>query len=117
MAVNITVEANINIPKNLAKINNDTFWRYAASEWHRLYSPFVPMQTGNLMEDVTIKPKEINHNAPYAKKLYNSNFNFRKDKHPMASGKWDKAAIPTQGEKLINSMQAYADSGKLELRK
>lgn len=53
--------------------------------------------------------------APYAVRNYNGNFNFRTDKHILASSKWDKAAEPTQKPKLVNFMQKYADSGRLKL--
>lgn len=96
--------------------NDRGFWTYAASEWHRLYSDYVPMDEGTLTNSVIIRPKEIEHTAPYAQYQYNgTNFNFRRDKHPKASAKWDQAAAATQLPNLASSMQAYIDSGRLKL--
>ena len=36
-------------------------------------------------------------------------------RHPLATAHWDKAAEPHQKPKLIQSMQAYVDSGRLNL--
>lgn len=109
--VTVSVVSNINIPRTLAKIDNDKFWTYAANEWWRLITPFTPMDTGTLFQSVDISPKTIFYIAPYAASVYNgSHINFRKDKHSQASAKWDKAAIPTQQDKLITALQKYADT-------
>lgn len=96
--------------------NDPAFWTFAATEWHRLYAPYVPMKEGFLTNNVIIRPKEIEHAVPYARRLYNgTNFRFSKNQHPNASAKWDKAAAATQLPKLISAMQAYIDSGRLKL--
>lgn len=96
--------------------NDSAFWTFAATEWHRLYAPYVPMKEGFLTNNVIIRPKEIEHAVPYARRLYNgTNFRFSKNQHPNASAKWDKAAAATQLPKLISAMQAYIDSGRLKL--
>ena len=112
-----TVDAAIHIEvnKHLNAVRSDAFWTYAASEWHRLYSPYVPMDEGMLMNTVVIRPKEIEHTVPYARRMYEGHFNFRKDKHPKASRQWDKAAAPTQAKSLKRSLQAYIDSGRIDL--
>ena len=108
-------EVKVNIPKHLAKVRDDKFWLYAAQQWHKLYSPYVPFREGVLMNTVRITPNQIEHYVPYAAYIYNGNFNFRKDQHPLASREWDKAAKPTQLPKLVKSLQAYADSGRLRI--
>ena len=101
-------EINIDISSNLKKVNNDAFWLFAANEWFKLISPFVPMDTGTLMESVHIKPGEIEYYQPYARRIYNGDYiNFRKDKHPLASAKWNIVAKPTEHPKLIKACQNY----------
>lgn len=107
----ITVTTDIDIPKAIKKINNDKFWTFAASEWHRLYAHYVPYRSGDLYKNVTIRPKEIEHNEPYAKEVYSTNKNYRKDHHALATCQWDKHATPTQGPRLIQSLQNYVDRG------
>ena len=99
------VTTDIDIPKAMKKIVNNEFWMFATSEWYRLISPYTPRDTGMLYQNVTIRPKEITYNAPYAKEVYTTNKRYRKDKNPMAVCYWDKKAIPTQGPKLIEAMQ------------
>lgn len=115
MKVTISITSNVDVKRKLAAVRSDPFWTFAASEWHKLYDPYVPMRTGMLKDTVIIRPKEIEHTVPYAHKMYEGHFNFRKDQHPKASRQWDKAARATQEPKLIRSLQAYIDSGRLDL--
>ena len=115
MRISLKVTSNIDIPAHMKPIREPAFWKYAASEWHRLYEPYVPMQTGMLKDTVDIRPNEIEHTVPYARYQYEGHFNFRKDRHPKASRQWDKAAKPTEEPKLIRSLQRYIDSGRVKL--
>jgi hypothetical protein len=118
MRITISVaNVSVAVDRITAKAENDpAFWTFAAEEWHRLYEPYVPMDQGVLKDTVTIRPKEIEHTAIYARYQYNGDgFNFRRDKHPKASAHWDQAAAPTQLPKLAQSMQNYIDSGRLNL--
>lgn len=136
--LSVTVsEIKIDIPKHLQTVRSDPFWTFAASEWHRLYAPFVPMDTGQLLRQVNIVPGQITHTAPYARyiyhgEIYGPNYPIRQGgrvvgyysprgrrkhptgrrmrfRNPQASARWDKAAEPTQRGKLIAAMQGYAD--------
>ena len=117
MKITISVdESGLRVAGIPPKIKNDTaFWTFAASEWHRLYSPYVPMDEGILTNSVDIRPGEIEHVVPYAHYQYTGHFNYRRDKHPKASAEWDKAAAPTEMRKLGSSLQNYIDSGRLKI--
>lgn len=107
----VTITTSVDIPRAIKKIDNDKFWIFAASEWHRLYDHYVPYRKGDLYRNVTIRPKEITHNVSYAKEVYFTNKNYRKDYHMFAACQWDKHAAPAQGSKLIQSLQNYVDRG------
>lgn len=93
-------------------MGNTRFWTYAATQWHRLYTPYVPMDTGTMTNTVSITPGQIEHTAPYAHYQYNgTRFNFRRDRHPKACAEWDKRAEATQGPRLISTLQAFIDRG------
>ena len=143
MGFGIKVEANINVSANLKKVKDPKLWEYGATEWWKLITPYVPMETGTLSESVKIKGHsgagEIEYFVPYAHYLYKgelmvdsetgssyarygakkvytgTDLQFSKDRHPLASKEWDKAAEPTQKPKLIDAMQDYVDSGRLNL--
>ena len=126
------------------KLENDrTFWTWAANEWAKLVQPYVPMESAKLRQTITIEPKTITYNEPYAHYqyegyVYESNNPItqngvrvgfsstpNREKHktgrrlkyktPKTSAKWDQAAAPTQLPKLASSMQAYIDRGRLKL--
>ena len=111
-------KVNVNYRGLAEQASNDRgFWTFAATEWHRLYKDYVPMREGFLTNNVIIRPKEIEHAVPYARRLYNGvGFRFSRNQHPKASAKWDQAAAPTQLPKLVSAMQAYIDSGRLKLK-
>ena len=117
MKLKVSLTSSVNAKEHSAAIANDSgFWLFAASQWHKLYSPYVPMDSGNLMGLVTIRPKEIVHNAPYAGRCYRgTRMAFRKDHHPLASAQWDKAARTTQLPKLVRTMRNYIASGRLKV--
>lgn len=111
----LSVEVRVDAQGIVRKLQADALWLHAAQEWHRLYEAYVPHDTGRLYGDVEITPGRIVHNAPYAAYVYGGRF-------PAGSGgrasrAWDRAAEPVQKPRLIASMQAFADSGGLELGK
>lgn len=139
----VTVEAHINIPADLKKVRDPKFWKFGANEWNKLIFPYTPMKTGTTAESVEIHGKngsgEIEYLEPnthylykgelmvdpetgsaYAragvkKKYAGKELNISTAEHSLASKEWDKAAEPTQKPKLINAMQGYIDSGRLNL--
>lgn len=115
MKISISTDININSKRISDRImKNDAFWTYAATEWYRLYTPYVPMKTGTLTNTVAITPGQIEHTVPYARYQYEgTHFNFTRTYHPKATAHWDKAAEPTQKPKLISSLQAYINSGRI----
>ena len=136
-------EFNINAARNRTKVINDWgLWMFAATEWHRLYMPYIPFDTGTLANTVVISPGCIIHTAPYAHyqyagKVYGPNYPVTESgrvvgyysppikrptgralqyhRNPLASKKWDKKAEATQKPKLISSLQRYINSGRLNL--
>ena len=134
---------NINIQGHLSKVRGETFWTYAASEWHRLYRPYVPFKEGVLYGSVNISggggTGSIEHTAPYAHYAYEglvmgpnvpisqggATVGFYSPTAPkhytggmlhfsgMGTRHWDEAARGTQLPALISSLQGFVDSGAL----
>lgn len=134
---------NINIQGHMNRVQGEKFWIYAASEWHRLYRPYVPFKEGILYLSVNISGGGgsglIEHTAAYAHYAYEGRvmgpnvpitqggaivgfFSPVAPKHytggmlhfsGTGSAKWDQAAKPTQFPLLIQSMQGFVDSGAL----
>lgn len=111
------------------EVTNDNFGRHIALEWSRLIRPYVPYATGQLQQNVTIKPFEITYDQPYAHYMYegilyvdpvtgssyaefgtekvptNKKLSYRKDHNPFATDHWDqKAARAGQLEKLYKTI-------------
>lgn len=144
MNIRIELESyHVNAARAKKKVMNDRgFWTFAATQWHRLYKPYVPFYTGKLANGVRYEPKCIEHVVPYAHyqytgEVYGPNYPITRSgrvvgyyspprKHPtgralqyphnpMASKEWDKKAEATQKPKLISSLQRYINSGRLNL--
>lgn len=73
MKIRLSVgDVNINVRGITDAAENDpAFWTYAATEWHKLYEPWVPATDAMLLyKQVQIRPKEIEHTVPYARYQY-----------------------------------------------
>ena len=89
---------------------DDEFGQYAAESWRKLIEPYVPYRTGRLCNDVTVKPFKIEYNAPYSGDVYNNvNMNFNKEKHPLATAKWDEVAAPAVKDWFVQDLQSFID--------
>ena len=108
--MNIRVESHINLTPAMKKIESNELWTLAANEWWKAYYDYVPNDTGNLRQNVTIKPKEITHNVPYASTIY---FGTRKGRAlHMKNGTrlWDVKAQQDKKDLLVvQSMQNWID--------
>ena len=104
-----TIKVNPKINTNLIskRLKNFRLENYAAKDLYKLYYPFIPMCTGRLAKNVTIRAGEIVHRMRYARFVYFSNRKFKKTFHPLASSRWDIAARPTRWKKLIAAVQKY----------
>ena len=56
MRIRFEIESvDVNPTRISNRIMKDSkFWTYAATQWHRLYLPYVPMDTGMLANTVVI---------------------------------------------------------------
>ena len=54
----------VDIKKHRKALQNADFWTRAAREWYKLYTPYVPMDTGRLLRDVRIGPGTIEPPRP-----------------------------------------------------
>ena len=96
--------------------DNVGLWTFAANTWYKLLEPFTPMDTGTLMKTVTIEPKKIHYMQEYAVYVYNGDgMNFQTTHHALACAHWDEAAAPMQKDKLVDAVQGYIDSGRLDI--
>lgn len=108
-------DVQVDVQAHLSAVRGGEFWQFAAERWHEAYAPYVPWDTGALYGNVEIAPGEIVHTAPYAQAVYEGDFDFRKDVHPFATGRWDLAAAETRLPLVVAAMQAYVDEGRLRI--
>ncbi len=105
-------DVNINADKICGRVLNRDVKLFAATTAHRLMFDYIPFVTGTLAESVNIYDEGtagvIHFTQPYAHRMYKGkDFNFTKDKHPLATAEWDKAAMKTKKQSLIQSIQNY----------
>lgn len=71
------------------------------TEVHREFAdtidPWVPYDTGELSQNLTIDASGVTYNADYAaKQYYGTEFHHKREHHPLASAKWDEVAMQTE---------------------
>lgn len=107
--------AHIDLQAWTDAVRSDDMWLFAAQQWHALYGPWVPFDTGALYQVVEFEPGQINHLVSYAQKVYEGDYNYQKDVHPFATRYWDLAAAETQLPLLVAALQGYVDEGRLKV--
>lgn len=95
-----------NINKTVDRIcRNDSLGQFMAQTCARYMDKFVPMDTGMLAQTFTTKPFEVVYEKPYARKLFfGEGFNFSKEKHPLATARWDKACSSANGQAIASEL-------------
>lgn len=81
------------VPIKLARVStNAALGAYASTQAARLMEPFVPMDTGALIESAgTSTPWIVTYDTPYARRqYYGVNHDFNHEKHPKARARWDE---------------------------
>lgn len=83
---------------------------FLANTAYKLMNDYIPMDTGSLAQTVDITPDYLHFKVPYAERMYEGDhLNFRKDKHPLATARWDKAMMDARGKELVKTVQNYMD--------
>lgn len=68
--MNINVSVKLDIKPAMKILGGDEFGKFAAHEWHRVITPYVPHREGNLERNVTYRPWEFEYNQPYSAYMY-----------------------------------------------
>lgn len=97
-----------NPSQTFRRIFDDTTMEYIHTRLHAFCSTFVPMDTGTLDQTVNITSDYVEYKVPYAHYQYEGdNFNFSKEKHPLASAHWEKAMMQAKGEDFAKDIEDY----------
>lgn len=82
--------------------------KYANTRLHAYCSPYVPMNTGYLDQTVDITTEYVHYKAPYAHKIWTGeDMKFSRDKHPLATARWERAMVISKGQQLANDISNY----------
>lgn len=83
---------DFNATKTAKRFADTKIQAFTAETIARYMNPYVPMRTGMLSQNYTIKmtePYGIEYQQPYAQKCYyGDHFRFRKEFHPKAQSRW-----------------------------
>ena len=91
--VKVDVSGVVNDINNV--INDDTTRTLIQARLAQVVFPYVPYDTGYLSEDsVEIEADGVVYTADYAwRQYYGTEFNHKRDVHPLATAFWDKVAM------------------------
>lgn len=108
MAVKMTLKLN-NIKGTSDRIlGSRAVGMFVSETCARYMAPYVPMDGGQLYQNYTAEPFKVTYNQPYASRQYHgTHFNFRKDKHPLATAEWDKAMLSVRRDELASEISAF----------
>lgn len=66
----VDVKVNLDMPRILSKLENDSFGLFLIHEWKRLINPFTPHREGILEDNVAYRPFEMTYMEPYSHYMY-----------------------------------------------
>ena len=115
MEGNITVKCHFEkVPLKIKRIcSNRSVGLFVASTCERHMNPYVPMDTGMLSQNTIVEPFKVTYNQEYAKRcFYGWDLNFRKEKHPLATSRWDKATESAKGNVIAKEISTYISKGR-----
>lgn len=119
-----------NPQKTTKRIFSEDVRKYAHTRMHAYCSPYVPMDSGALDQNVDITPDFVHYKSPYAhfqwegkvfvddrgstyakrstsKHSTNRNLRYATDKHPLATSHWERAMAAAKGDQLAEDIEAY----------
>lgn len=106
MATTILVHLDKNvvsdaIREKLNEVNNPTTMLALHNILAKRCDPYVPFLEGPLSQTTVVSSKGVTYIQPYARyQYYGEEFNFTRDKHPLASAKWDEAMLRDHGDEF-----------------
>ena len=108
--VNVRIEMNVPYTVERFKSRYDAAQKYLDNEVLKDCTPYVPMNTGQLMRSginaTVIGSGDVVWNTPYASRCYYGNMNFQKTKHPQACRQWFEVAKGVNKSKWIDGAAA-----------
>ena len=131
---NVTITTEIyNANNTINRIcNDDELGLFLASEWSRHFAKYVPMDTGTLRTDISIKPFQVIYNSPYAhyqwegrlyvgangsswakpgeiKKPTDIPLKYSKEQNPLATSHWEVPAYEAFKDIVAEAVSKYND--------
>ena len=105
--VEVKVELNLNpLVSRLEDLKKDSSFMYSVNNSLARYChPYVPYLHGPLSETIEVTPEHVLYVQPYARRqYYGDSFNFTKDKHPLATSRWDEAMMRDRGDQFTTEV-------------
>lgn len=116
--------------KTAKRIFSDDVRKYANTRLYAYCSPYVPMDSGMLDQNVNITPEYVHYKSPYAhfqwegevfvddrgstyakrstsKHATGRNLQYSTDKHPLATSHWEQAAAAAKVKQLAEDVEEY----------
>jgi hypothetical protein len=103
---NVTVDVS-GVVRDINNVINDEYTRTLIhAHLAQIVYPYVPYDTGYLSEDsVEIEPDGVVYTADYAwRQYYGTEFNHKRDVHPLATAFWDKVAMETHYDEFAQDI-------------
>ena len=94
--------------KALQRILGDGVMTYLHTRLHAYCSPYVPMDSGMLDQNVDITPEFVHYKQPYARRQWEGKgIKHSTDHHPLATSHWEVAAMAAHKGDLCKDIEDY----------
>ena len=116
MAINISIESNIKSKEIIGDVSKAVKSVAVANAAKNIMDAYVPFDEGIMAGSAYAEEGAVVYPVMYAVYPYNKSFNFKTDRHPKATNKWDKASIGEncngpEGGKFLKEAAAIIKEG------
>lgn len=81
---------------------------FVAETCARYMNPYIPMDTGALSQNYITEPYKVTYTSVYARRIfYGEGMNFSKEKHPLATARWDRATEAAKKGAIAREVERY----------
>lgn len=113
----ITIKVDINSQEIERSRITTELKTYANARFYAYMYDYVPMRDGFLSANVQISDECVHFLSPYAARMYTgAHYNFRKDRHPLATAYWDRAALSARKDRLTHDIEQAALHGSATMQ-
>lgn len=113
--VKVHVDISNALQNSIKDLNNEATMLAIHNTLAKMCDPYVPYLYGPLSETIQVSANGVRYTQPYARRQYfGDSFNHTREKHPLASARWDEAMMRDHGDEFVQEVTQILERRVME---